>query len=550
MAWFLALALVGTATVRGQDKLESGKELLKSGKPAEAILVLRSVTLVDAKYPNAMVLLARAYMAVGKSDSAEWAVKNALDKNAKNTEALILLTDVYLSQKKSPEAYAVLRKGLKSMKNNAALLTHRGFVHMRHDSTDKAIVDFSLAKEMDPKYAPAYEGLGDVYVKFKGYAIAIMNYEEAVKLDSTKEELLYKLSQSLKTERRYTEAARVYNRILDLHQENDTVRLELGNLYHAATQYPNAARVLATYVQKNPADTSAWRVFVDAVDNGKWAGAEIGYQTAEAILKTQPKLVKAMRLAGKSGYTIRKYGESAGQYRTIEKLEPLNAEDYKYMGKSLLNLKKDSLAAALMEKSLAKDTTQTDLYVDLGSAYMNMKKWAKAADMFEKKMNLDTTRVDAAYINYALCKEQLGDWESAKNVLLKAVGKNPKYINGFYHLGICYSQLKMVPDAKKSYETVIQLVDTAKTRYRKELADSYKYIALTHLSDRKWNEALEFLNKAIELDPKDINLLIYRAQTFAAMSRKDEARKEFERVLRIDPKNPDAIKGIKILDLF
>ncbi len=550
VAWFLVLALAGTAAVHGQDKLESGRELLKSGKPEEAIAVFRSIAPVDVKYVDAMVLLARSYLAVGKIDSAEWAAKIAVDKNGKNPEALVLLTDAYLANKKSPEAYAVLRKGLKSMKNNATLLTHRGFVHMKHDSTDKAIVDFSMAKETDPKHALAYEGLGDVYVKLQGYAIAIMNYEEAIQLDSTKEELLYKLSQALKMERRYTEAAHTYNRILDLHPENDTVRLELGNLYYAATQYPNSARILSPYIQKNPADTSAWRVFVDAVENGRRAGGEIGYQTAEAILKTEPKLTKAIRLAGKSGYTIRKYNESAGQYRALEKIEPLKSEDIKYLGKSLLNLKKDSLAAALMEKSLAMDTTQTDLFVDLGSAYMNLKKWGKAASMFEKWMSIDSTRIDAAYVNYALCMEQLGNWESAKNVLRKAVTRNPKYINGFYHLGICYSQLKSVAEAKQSYETVIQLVDTAKTRYRRELADSYKYIALTHLSDKRWGEAVGFLDKAVALDPKDLNLLIYRAQTYAAMDRKDEARREFERVLKIDPKNQDAIKGIKILDLF
>jgi len=544
---FLMLAFLFSANA--QDKLETGKNLLKSGKAKEAVVVLKTVNPADLKYTDAMVELAKAYLAVGKPDSAEISAKIALDKNDKNPEVYIILSRAYIEQKKKPEVYAILKKGLKSVKNNPALLTQLGYTHLLHDSTDLAIVDFSRAKEVDPKFALAYEGLGDVYSKLQGDAIATMQYEEAVKLDSTKEELLYKLAKVLMKERRYTEAARAYNMILKLKPDNESVRLELGKLYFAAKQYVNAARIFAPFVEKNLKDEAIWKTFLEAIDSSK--RYDLGYSVAENILKTQPKSPKAIRLAGKSGYYTRKYSESIKHYEALGKIETLSGEDLKYFGRSNYEMKKDSLAIKYMEQSLAVDSTQSDIFVDLGNTYMRQKRWDKAAAMFEKKMNQDSSYV-TAFVNYALCIQQppLEKFEQARNALLKALRQRPNYLNGHYYLANCYAQLKSVPDAKREYETVIVLADTMKSKYKTELGDAYKYIGVTLLSENNYPSAMEALNSALVYRPKDMQLMVWKAQTLHAMNRKDEARKEFEKILKMDPNNKDAKRGLDILDLY
>ncbi|HEX9934058.1 MAG TPA: tetratricopeptide repeat protein, partial [bacterium] len=251
----------------------------------------------------------------------------------------------------------------------------------------------------------------------------------------------------------------------------------------------------------------------------------------------------------KSSFFAKKPQESIVHYQTLQKIEPLDAEDYKYLGRAHYELKKDTAAIRLLEQSLSMDSTQSDVYMDLGWAYMRIKKWDKAADVFRKKMTQDTSYV-TAYLNYAICVNQLGQYENARDALLKVTAIRPKYLDGHYYLGSAYAQLRMAAEARKEYETVIALADTSKTKYRTQLSDAYRYIAIVHFSDKNWGEALQCLDKSLEFKPRDIDVMLLRASALIQMNRKEEARREYEKVLRIDPKNENAQKGIKIIDLF
>lgn len=543
----IVLVSVAFLSVHAQHALEKGKNLIETGKAGEAIFILKSVPSADAKFANARVLLAKAYLSVGKPDSAVGAAKDALDKNNKNPEAVIVLSQAYLNLNKKADAYTAMRKGLKAMKDNVFLLTYLGTMHLNQDSTDQAIVDFSRAKEVDPKHVPAYEGLGDVYVKLQGDAIAIMQYQEAVALDSSREELLYKLAKALMRERRYTEAANIYNHILKLEPDNPAVALELGNLYSAAKMYSHSARVLGPYVEKHLDDEGAWKTFNEALDNSNRYA--IGFSVAEKILQIDPKLPKALRLAGKSAYHTRKYPEALGHYQNLGKIESHTAEDFKYLGRIHYELEKYPLAVQFLEKSISMDSTQSDLYMDLGSVYMRLKSFDKACTQFEREMLQDTTSVRAT-VNYALCTQQLGKWDLAKNALIKALKHRPNYIQGHYYLAKSYQGMDSVKAAKREYETVITLVDTSRSRYKNELADSYEFIAAFFLAEKNYQAALEPISRALQYKPKSIQLILWNAGTLNYLGKREEAKREYEKVLKLDPNNPDAKKGLKFLELF
>ena len=543
------LVVAGLAT--GQNQLENATKLYDSGKTREAIAVLKAILPADPRFADGQILLSKVYLKEGQADSAEAAARTALDKNDRNPSAAMALVDALLAQKRYAEIHQALRKAIRNNRTHAGLQIQLGNVHMAQDSNDLAIVDFSRAKELEPKNPLTWEGLGDVYIKLQGDAIAIMNYEEAVKLDSTKLALLYKLGKTLMRERRYTEAGRVYNRILDLNPKNDTARLELGNLYAAAKMYPNAVRTLAPYVVRKPDDDATWKVYSDAVENGRQY--ENGNSVAEEILKTQPKLAKALRLAGKSSFFLKKFNESIAHYLNLGKVEALTTDDTKYIGRSYSAVKKDSAGVRYMEQSFAADTTQADLYTDMGVAYMNLKKFDKAASMWKRKFQQDTSYV-TAYVNYALCMEQLDKWDLARDAMLKVVQLRPNYFTGHYHLAVCYFQAKRYSDARSEYETATQIYesfgDAEKGRYNREISECWRKLAFINLAEKNYPKALEALDKAVVFLPKDLEMALWRAQTLHSMNRKDEARREYQRVLKLDPKNKDAQQGLDFLEMY
>jgi tetratricopeptide (TPR) repeat protein len=49
---------------------------------------------------------------------------------------------------------------------------------------------------------------------------------------------------------------------------------------------------------------------------------------------------------------------------------------------------------------------------------------------------------------------------------------------------------------------------------------------------------------------KEVELHLWRAQTLAQLKRYEEARKEYDKILQLDPNNKDAKKGIEIIKMI
>jgi tetratricopeptide (TPR) repeat protein len=556
MLWIVWLAVAFQAS--GQDKITKAKDLMLEGRIVEVVSLLQGVLPTDVQYREALLLLGNAFLREGKPDSAEIRGRQLLNFNDKNADAVLLVARACTAQKKITGAYGVLRKGLKADKNNPLLLVQLGKIHLAADSIEQAIVTFSLVKETDPKNVDAYVGLGEAWQKQNADAVAALQYEQALQIDSSRIDLMYTLAKLYQRERRYNEAVKTYIRVIQLSQDKVSPSLDLGRLYFAAKQYGNAANVLNNYVSAHPEDAETWKIFIESVDYGKVY--DVGLAVAENVLKKEPGNAKALKLAGKCGALFGKNGDvrernekAVERFKMLKGIQELDFEDVKYLGKAHFELKNDSLAIFNFEKSLSMDSTQSDIFTDLGFAYMRKKNWAKAASMFEKKFLVDSTSV-SAYVNYALCEEQIQNWTASRKALVTALKLVPSYIPGHFHLAYTYRQMGQdsLQAAKKEYETMIALIDTNKTKYKNELGESYKQIAFIELVNKNWPAAEAAIAKSMEFRPRDVELLLWHAQTLHAIGRKDDARKEYERVIRMAPKSKeaqDAQKGLDRLDL-
>jgi tetratricopeptide (TPR) repeat protein len=553
----LSIAVVAAAVpAAAQDKIEKAKECFQKGDYQAVVDGLRGTAPTDIHYHDALLLLSDSFLALGQADSAEVRGKVLLGFNEKNAAAVLAVDRALVAQKKFKEAYAVIRKGLKSKKNNAPMLIQLGNVHFAADSVEQAIVAYSQAKEADPKALDAYIGLGESYRRLQACAVAILQYEEAVALDSSRCDLKYTLARLYRQEQRYNDAARTYIATINCSADKVTPSLDLGRLYIQARQYGNAATILSAYVTAHPEDADTWAQFDEAVDQAKaWT---TGLSAADSVLDRDPRNVKALKLSAKCSTQIgratrspEKHQKSIERFTRLEKIEPLDAQDLKYLGKAHFELKNDSTAIRHLKRSWELDSTQTDVPMDLGSAYMRVKDWSKASAMFATKIRQDSTAT-TAYVNYALCEEQQNNWDNARRALLRGLKQAPNYIGGHYYLGYALQRMDSVQSAKREYETVIALADTQRTRYRNELFDAYRYLTIVGLSEKNYPAALAAIENAMAFKKNDWELALWHAQTLHAMNRRDDARREYERIVKAVPKSKeglDAQKGLDRLDL-
>ncbi|MGD1044467.1 MAG: tetratricopeptide repeat protein [Bacteroidota bacterium] len=557
-----AILIAATTTVSSQPQLDKAKDLLKQKKYDEAIAVCQIYLQSSTRNENGWLVLAKAYQQAQNLDSAEIAAKKAVQLDDEMMEGYTVLGQVQLAKKNAQDAYATAKQGLKMTRKKESryppLLVVLGQSLIALDSADAALVASAEAKELDPQNATAYEVMGDAYLKQKVTPMAISSYEKSLEIDSLQHGVLYKIANAHKNERQYTKAAEVYVRILALDPNNDAARLELAGLFYRARQYANCARTLKEYFnnQKNPPkDIQA--IYLEALYKSKQY--KEAFEVAKGYLKLEPNSILAHRAIAYGNLIDKQYAQSIEAYKKIATLDTMEFDDYRWLGTAYRQIKKDSMAAVTWEQAL-KDTTQpitlrSYLYGEVGSIWMNFKRYDRAAEFFQKRVLLDTTAV-AASINLANCLIQLEEYEKAISALRKAVNRYPKYPPAYINLGICYYQMKDFDAGRKEFEMAIKVIDTAESKYRIDLADANRFIALALMlekkstpeaSQKKWEDAIVYLRKSVKYkeDVGQAHLLL--GQCFQNLNKKEDAIKEYKRTLQLEPKNEAAKKGLKDL---
>ncbi len=97
-------------------------------------------------------------------------------------------------------------------------------------------------------------------------------------------------------------------------------------------------------------------------------------------------------------------------------------------------------------------------------------------------------------------------------------------------------------EAKKLFEQAIYLDNS--------VGEYFYYMGLALKLEKRWHEAGKFLNLAIKLDPLNPDYLAELGNIFIQLGFKLRAKKTFEKVIKLDPFNGTAIKGLKNVKKF
>lgn len=520
-------------------QVTKAQQLLRQDKPQEAIVELRQAVSVNPRNFEAWLLLGEAFLRTNQPDSALFAGRKARDIEGKNPAGYVLTSRAEAAKKDFKAAYASVRNGLKSSRsNNSDLLVQQGLLHLALDSTSQAKISFSQAKEANPQNAKAYEGLGEAWMREGSPGMAIRQMETYIQYDSSDAELMEKLANTLKKERRYTEAARWYNRVVRLDTTKAAPLFEMSELYFKGKQYLNASRAFQIYTRRFPNNDAAWKYYMEALYLSRQYKDAL--TAAERVHMKEPNSPKVVQIIAHSNYETKQYDMAIASYQRLGAVDTLSLEDKERFGKAFIQTKQDSLAVPILVEVIKVDTTQADVYGDLGGAYMRLKKWERATWAFEKRFKLEPGN-NTAYFYYGIAAYQFGRYDSARVALRKVVELKPDNLSGYLYLGLCLGANKDSSSAAlKAYETVIKLADTSATKYKNELALAHGRIGLIHLLDKRYPQALEALNSSIKFKNDNPDTRLSRAQTYALMGRTDEAKTEYRAVLKLRPNDKNA----------
>jgi tetratricopeptide (TPR) repeat protein len=487
-----------------------GEVLRQQGKCADAIPLFRKATDLDRKFPE-----------------AELALGNCLIQTGDHAKAVDALSE-----------------GLKwGPKWRPKFLVALGDAELARDSLRDAGIYYTRAREEAPDDPTPRRALGNFYLKRGTWALAVQELQGALELDSTDVDIHYSMGQALYYNQQYTEALEQYRWVTARAPDYPAGQLALGNLLYLAGEkdprrYPEARTALEKYTQLSPEDPKGWSL--------------LGRTLAALKLKDEalPALMKAQSLGDKSKdmYTAlgRLYVDRKEWDKALEafgKGDP-DARDMLLIGQMFVFQNRLDAADSTYRAIIALDSTRSEAHFamnELGKLRFREKDYPGAISMLSRRIALDPNS-DEAYYFMGLSYKEMKQYPEALEALRRAAELGDSKADRHFWLGILYEQVDSTAQAVTEFGRSVSLDSTSATA-----AVAFRQLGYHRLLVKDFTGATPLLERAAAINPKDIQTLVWLGQGYQNSLNRTKAMESYQRVLAIDPKQPDALKGVKSL---
>lgn len=208
---------------------------------------------------------------------------------------------------------------------------------------------------------------------------------------------------------------------------------------------------------------------------------------------------------------------------------------------SIFSQLKDSKNAIKFFKEglrLSESDDKDEVYLDLAAEYENIGEYQSAINVLKEAIKVNPNNESAIY-EIAFCYDQLGDYESSIKCYSDFIDENPYSFTSWYNLGNAYSKLENYEKAIWAYDYCILINDG--------FGPVYFNIANSFLAVNKYTKAIENFHICIEMDGDDPVGFCYIGECHEQLREYELAKHFYNKSLELAPLLPDAWLGLGIV---
>ncbi|MBM2839633.1 MAG: hypothetical protein HW412_161 [Bacteroidetes bacterium] len=603
--FLIGILLLATSIGSAQDIYNRARASLSSRDTAAAVTAFQEAVKAGQKLAESNFYLGAIALAQHRIDEAIRYLQASLKEDDDNVEATKLLGDAYAEKKDRINALAQYKLAAKLAPKDCGVSVAYGQALVEADSMDQGIVQLTRAKECMPDNPAIYISLGDAYFKIGVKPLAITNYQKASELAPKDRDLQLKIARALAANRQYTDAVKAYIVAEQIDSTYPDTYLEHGKILVLAKLYKLAVPPLNRFVKLSPRHVEGSQLYAKALFGSElFAEAATASKTSLQMDSTNNDVwrIRAYSLVDARDPKDRDCKAALEAFAVLQRRNAIKPEDLAERGRAYSDCKMDNEALADLEQALKADTANCDILIPLGSLQMKKKDYKRAAELFEKKILCDP-KILSAYVNAGLCYQQPENLNlpRARELFIKVVELRPDYLNGRLFLARYYVQADSFEAAEAQYLEVLRLIGDqidkneqatfgeanyllgqlymGKKRYEKAI-DAYRKASSVGYdngvmqlswgqcilqtlnkddpeeeSRKKNDDAMKRFRRCVELDPNNAEGHFWLGETLVRArvpgeddlnkKLKEEACAEWRKVLKLDPKNENAKKGLE-----
>ena len=186
-------------------------------------------------------------------------------------------------------------------------------------------------------------------------------------------------------------------------------------------------------------------------------------------------------------------------------------------------------------------------------AYRN-RDFQKAIDLYtevitktDSSFSFELNMRKKALIYRSFCKKELKDFVGSIEDMNWAILIDPKDLASYIDRGTTYLAMGELANAKADF---LKIVDTDTKSIQAK--GGFYYLGLISNQESKTTEAIEYLTKALKIDPDDIEILFTRGYLYGLTMSSKDAISDYDRIIKLNPslKEVYANRGTEKVNLY
>ncbi|MEI7812650.1 MAG: tetratricopeptide repeat protein [Ignavibacteria bacterium] len=402
-----------------------------------------------------------------------------------------------------------------------------------------AILEYQDALRLDPR-AGIYYSLGKNYLQLNKLSHALSNSKNAVMLDSSNTDYLYLLAGIYLNVHQSDSAAIFYEKIIRLDSASANAYYNLASILIEQSGFLEALNVYKKFYENiGPVPDILWRI-AEIEENLGHIDEAISF--AEKLSSLEPSNPAIEKLLIDIYTKAKKYDIALIKLNNAMAIYPDDLSLTEMKGKLYLQQDNWEEADRQFTLLLGHPKITSDIKIKIGVIYINQ------------------SRKDSALLSVAKNLFQEMDKDSADWKVKMALGEialmekdDPVAIKNFEIVtelarwnADAWARLGGLYFDKKKYQEASSVLLEASQLF----SDNFSIALLLGLSFSQLNQfrqAMPYLNKAVELEPKDITALSAYSYVLSQEKQPDEAVNYLRRALSIEPKNADLLGTLGLI---
>ena len=439
---------------------------------------------------------------------------------------IYFITRISVTAQSKPEDAA---KAIQKKDYTTALNIAKEFLD--RDSANVAIKILIQLRESLPNNIKLYEYLGDSYAKINVTELALINYEQAVSMDSTDVTILTKMADILYKLKRYTDAVNKYLKIVFIDPKNTKAYLNAATILYNAKprRYADAATMYEKYLSLDKSK-EAYENITSAYNSLKNYDKSYSY-AIEGLVKYPDDILLAKNAAIAS-YNLKKFDEAAKYYKAVPD-SMLSINDLKSAGASFSSIKADSIAIMYYEKVIKKDSTQSSLFMDIANSYFRNKENEKAVKYYAEKIKIDPKYEPAyRYMGFAYFID--GKFNDARQAFLDAKNLIDTTFATNYYLAQSYVRVDSSEHAAEQYIRVLKLAEGKERQYKDAILEASDFLVRRAYARKNYSGAITYFSKALQVKPNEWRFMEMLGVCYFMLQNNDDAIKWYKATLKLN----------------